>query len=475
MRRIYRSCLVLCCLSVISCAAQQEKKTPPAKPNIVFILADDLGYGDLGCFGQQKIRTPHLDSLAGRGMRLTHFYAGSTVCAPSRSSLMTGQHTGHTPIRGNREIDPEGQWPLPDSVTTIATMLQKAGYATGAFGKWGLGPVGSEGNPVKRGFDEFFGYNCQRQSHNFFPDHLWHNDRRIDLPNTPDSFSVYAAQEIQDRALAFLDEHRDGPFFLFLPYTLPHAALQLPADDTTFENYKRIFREQPKPVPEKWNGKGYAPQAYPHAAYAAMVTRLDAYAGQVLNRLRELGLDSNTVVIFASDNGPHEEGGNEPEFFRSSGPFRGVKRDVYEGGIRTPMIVSWPGQVKAGATSTHTGAFWDLMPTLAELAGLETPALTDGISFLPAVTGKGSQQQHAYLYWEFHEKGGRRAVRMGDWKAVQLDVRKNPDGPVELYRLDTDPGEQNNLAEQHPDIVEKMRKLMQEAHRPNPSFPALDS
>lgn len=456
---------LLLCLLAISCAAQEEKK-----PNIVLILADDLGYGDIGCFGQTKIRTPHLDSLAARGVRFSQFYAGATVCAPSRASLMTGQHTGHTPVRGNREIEPEGQWPLPDTLTTIASMLQKAGYATGAFGKWGLGLVGSTGDPVKRGFGEFFGYNCQRQSHSFFPDHLWHNDKRIDYPDS----NVYAAQEIHDRALAFIDAHKNEPFFLFIPYTLPHAALQLPANDSLFEYYKKVFNEQPQPVPAKWDGKGYAPQAYPHAAYAAMVSRLDAYAGQVLNKLRDLGLDSNTIVIFTSDNGPHQEGGNDPEFFNSNGPFRGIKRDVYEGGIREPMIVSWPGKIRAGTTSKHIGAFWDFMPTFAELAGVAVPAQTDGISFLPELTGKGTQRQHEYMYWEFHEKGGRRAVRMGAWKAVQLDVKENPEGALELYQVDSDPGEERNVAAQHPEVVEKMRALMKEAHRPNAAFPALD-
>ncbi|GEP97510.1 arylsulfatase [Chitinophaga cymbidii] len=465
--------LLLLCLLAASCTAQQKQEATK-KPNIVLILADDLGYGDVGCFGQTKIHTPYLDSLATRGIRLTQFYAGTTVCAPSRSSLMTGQHTGHTPIRGNREIQPEGQWPLPDTVSTIAEILQKAGYATGAFGKWGLGAVGSVGDPVKRGFGEFFGYNCQRQSHNFFPDHLWHNDQRIDYPNTPDSQNVYAAQEIQERALAFIDAHKEEPFFLFLPYTLPHAALQLPAGDSTFEYYKKAFNEQPRPVPATWDGKGYQPQAYPHAAYAAMVSRLDTYAGQVLHKLRDLGLDSNTIVIFTSDNGPHQEGGHDPDFFKSNGPFRGIKRDVYEGGIHEPMIVSWPGHIRPGATSEHVGAFWDFMPTFAELAGVAAPSQTDGISFLPALTGKGTQRQHDYLYWEFHEKGGRRAVRMGNWKAVQLDVIAQPDGPVELYQLDSDPGEEKDVAAQHPEIVEKMRALMREAHRPNSAFPKMD-
>jgi len=473
MRNICCFGLLLCTLGVASCASQarQEETTARQKPNIVLILADDLGYGDLGCYGQEKIRTPYLDRMAAGGMRFTQFYAGSTVCAPSRSSLMTGLHTGHTPVRGNKEIQPEGQWPLPDTITTMASMLQQVGYATGAFGKWGLGPVGSSGDPVKRGFGEFFGYNCQRQSHNFFPDHLWHNDQRVNYPNTPDSFKIYSAQEIHEQALAFIDAHKDQPFFLFLPYTIPHAALQLPAGDSAMEAYRQAFNEQVRPVPDKWSGKGYAPQPYPRATYAAMVSRLDTYVGQVLQKLQDLGLDSNTIVIFTSDNGPHEEGGNDPAFFNSNGPFRGIKRDVYEGGIREPMIVRWPGHVQAGSTSSYVGAFWDLMPTFAALAGTEVPQQTDGISFLPALTGVGAQQQHAYLYWEFHEKGGRRAVRMGNWKAVQLNVSKEPAGPIELYRLDNDPEERNDLAAQQPEIVEKMRTLMEQAHVRNEAFP----
>lgn len=377
------------------------------RPNIVFILADDMGYGDLGCYGQKLIETPHIDALAAKGIRFTQFYAGTSVCAPSRSSLLTGQHTGHTPIRGNYEIQPEGQLPLPDTAYTIAKMLKDAGYVTGDFGKWGLGYPGSEGTPGKQGFDHFFGYNCQRQSHNYFPDHLWDNDTRVDYANTPENQKYYAPDLIQKKALEFIDENKTKPFFLYLSYTLPHAALQLPHGDSLLEYYKRKFNEQPKTIPALWDGKGYQPQAYPHAAYAAMVTKLDNYIEQVVEKLKTLGIEKNTLIIFTSDNGPHREGGNDPAFFNSSGGFKGIKRDLYEGGILTPMIAYWPAVITKPKVSGLTGAFWDFMPTFAAMAGAPAPPHTDGISLLPTLSSNGKQRQHEFLYWEFHEDGGR--------------------------------------------------------------------
>lgn len=316
----------------------QQAKTD--RPNIIFILADDMGYGDLGCYGQRLIQTPNLDAMAKQGLRFTQFYAGTAVCAPSRSSFITGQHSGHTPIRGNKGVEPEGQWPIPDSAVTIAEVLKKGGYVTGDFGKWGLGPVASTGDPLKQGFDKFYGYNCQTKAHNYFPDHLWENDTRIDFAgNTPNSFSDYSPDLIQQKALTFIKEQKDKPFFLFLSYTLPHAALQAPKGDSLFAKYRKLFNEEEQPVPDAmWTGKGYQPQPYPRAAYAAMVSRLDIYVGQVLQKLREYGIDKNTLVIFSSDNGPHKEGGNDPAYFKSSGPLRGIKRDLYEGGIREPFI-----------------------------------------------------------------------------------------------------------------------------------------
>ncbi|WP_119078816.1 arylsulfatase [Chitinophaga alhagiae] len=461
--------LFCCCTAFTALQAQQ-------KPNIVFILADDLGYGDIGPYGQQKIKTPNLDRLAQQGMCFTSFYSGTSVCAPSRSSLLTGLHTGHTYIRGNKEIQPEGQEPLADSVQSYARMLQQAGYATGAFGKWGLGMVGTSGAPDKKGFDTFFGYNCQRQSHRYYPTHLWDNNRKVVLEgNDLKEKKVYAPALIQEKTLAFIEANKSRPFFLFIPTVLPHAELQGP-EDAYYRQYEHSFSETPHRGndygPQASLG-GYASVAKPKATFAAMVTRLDAYVGQVLNKLEELGLTRNTIVIFSSDNGPHTEGGADPAFFNSNGGFRGVKRDLYEGGIRVPFIVKWPGKVKAGARTAQPAAFWDLMPTFLQVAGAPAAQATDGISILPTWLGKGRQKEHPYFYWEFHEGGGRQAVRAGKWKAVRLQVKKDPNGPLELYDLQQDPGEKNNVAAQHPDIIKKMDGYMRAAHVESPIFPLI--
>lgn len=442
-----------------------------SKPNIIFILADDLGYGDVGMYGQQKIKTPHIDQLAKEGMRFTQFYSGSPVCAPSRSSFLTGQHTGHTPIRGNKETQPEGQWPLPADAVTIAEVLKAVGYTTATFGKWGLGFIETPGNPLKQGFDKFYGYNCQALAHNYFPAHLWDNNEKIVLNNSPANQIHYAPDMIQEQALGFIEENSNRPFFMYLAYTLPHAALQLPKGDRKFEYYKQLFNEKPVKVNEAWRGTGYQPQPYPHAAYAAMVAKLDDYVGQVVDKLKKLQLDKNTLIIFASDNGPHVEGGNDPAFFNSSAGLRGTKRDLYEGGIKTPLITTWPGSIPAGTTSAHVGAFWDLLPTFAELSGAKTPPNIDGISIVPAMLGKAGQKQHHYLYWEFHELGGRQAVRLGNWKGVKYRAAANMDSPIELYDLFTDRGEQNNVANQHPKIIKQMAEIMQSARVDNPDFP----
>lgn len=440
-------------------------------PNIILIVADDLGIGDLGCYGQKLIRTPHLDDLAKKGKRFTQFYAGTSVCAPSRASLITGLHTGHTTIRGNREIQPEGQWPLPAGSVTIAKTLQRAGYVTGNFGKWGLGAVGSSGDPLNQGFDFFYGYNCQRQSHNYYPAHLWKQQQKILLSsNTADSQKEYAPALIQKEALGFITHQKSKPFFLYLSYTLPHAALQTP-DDSLFNAYKKLFNEQPVTV-AKWNGTGYQPQAYPKAAYATMVSRLDQYVGEVMQRLKEEGIDQNTLVLFTSDNGPHKEGGNDPDFFNSNGQFRGYKRDLYEGGIRVPLIVSWPGKTKKGSVSRHVSAFWDLLPTLREIAGDTLNVYTDGISFVPELLQR-RQQPHEFLYWEFHEGGGIQAVRMDQWKAVRLNVIENEYAPIALYDLKNDPGETKDLSTRFPNIVARMRSVMQHQHIEQEHFPFL--
>jgi arylsulfatase A len=470
---IFMAVLLATSLSTFQLRAQAVKAN---RPNIIFILADDLGYGDVGFKGQKLIKTPNIDRLAKEGMIFNQFYAGTSVCAPSRSSLLTGQHTGHTYIRGNKSVEPEGQYPIADSVLTVAEILKKAGYATGAFGKWGLGPVGSEGDPNKQGFDRFYGYNCQSLAHRYYPNHLWDNEKKIILEANKNLLynKQYAPDLIQKEALAFMDG-RDSkqPFFLFLPYILPHAELIVP-DDSIFQYYKGKFEEKPHKGADygpRALGGGYTSQEYPHATFAAMVSRLDMYVGQVLDKLKEKGLDKNTLVIFTSDNGPHTEGGADPRFFNSSGGFRGVKRDLYEGGIREPFAARWPGVVKPGTKSDFIGAFWDILPTFAELAHAPSPAHIDGISFTDALKGKASQQKHAYLYWEFHEQGGRQAVRQGNWKAVRQKAAGNPDGLVELYDLSKDPAETTNLTPQFPDKAKELGQIMNKAHVSSSIFP----
>jgi arylsulfatase A-like enzyme len=438
------------------------------RPNIVYILADDLGYGDLGCYGQKDIHTPNLDRMAREGMVVTQHYSGSTVCAPSRSCLMTGQHTGHTPVRGNKEYQPEGQHPLPAESVTVAEVLKRAGYTTGAFGKWGLGYPGSEGDPNNQGFDEFYGYNCQRYAHNYYPYFLRHNDKKVMLAgNEGKKTEQYAPDLIQEQTLKFIEANKDNPFFLYVPNVIPHAELLVPEDEIV-KSYRGQFAEKPyKGVDDGRSYKrgGYGSVETPRANFAAMVTRLDRYVGEILDRLRQLGLDKRTLVMFTSDNGPHGEGGANPKYFDSSGGLRGMKRDLYEGGIRVPMIARWPGKIKAGSGSEHISAFWDVMPTLAELAGADAPDNIDGISFVPTLLGqKQKQKEHEYLYWEFHERGGKQAVRKGKWKAIRLQVKRDPDGPLELYDLQKDPQEKNNVASQHPDIVDRMAQIMREAH-----------
>ncbi|QNK61518.1 arylsulfatase [Pedobacter sp. PAMC26386] len=451
--------LIVLTLTTLALRAQQ-------RPNVVFILADDMGYGDLGSYGQKLIQTPNIDQLAVNGLLFTQFYAGTSVCAPSRSSLMTGQHTGHTPIRGNYEIKPEGQRPLPDSTITIAKIFKKAGYATGDFGKWGLGFVGSSGDPLNQGFDQFFGYNCQRESHNYFPEHLWDNTQKVILDNDFTKLKEYAPELIQKQALNFIEANKAKPFFLYLSYTLPHAGLQLPEGNAAFERYKKAFNEQPRAIKKEWDGNGYQPQAYPHAAYAAMVTTLDTYVGQVVAKLKALGLDKNTMIVFTSDNGPHREGGNDPEFFNSGGGLRGIKRSLYEGGIREPMIACWPEKIQKGKRTDQTGAFWDFLPTFAELVKQPVPAYTDGISILPLLLAKGKQKQHESLYWEFHEDGGRQAVRKGKWKGVR-NKANDATSRWELYNLETDPAERHDLSAQQPVLTKQIEEIAHKAHRPS--------
>ena len=452
------------------------------QPNIIFILADDLGYGDVGVYGQQNFETPNLDRLAHGGMKFLQHYSGSTVCAPSRSALMTGQHTGHTFIRGNSErgftLDKEGQYPLAPEEITIAEVLKKGGYATGAYGKWGLGYPGSEGDPTKQGFDEFFGYNCQRVAHNYYPTHLWDNLTKTPLKgNDGKTKTVYAPLIIHEKALSFIEKNKGRPFFMYYPSVIPHAELAAP--EKYMEKYRGKFMPEKEYIkkgnsspnskvnPESiniYNVGGYNSQKESHAAFAAMVSLLDEQVGQIIDKVDDLGIAENTLIIFSSDNGPHLEGGADPDYFGSNGPLRGYKRDLYEGGIRVPTLAYWPSQITPNSKSDHISAFWDFFPTAIEIAGLDyNSSKIDGISFLPELKGK-DQKKHPYLYWEFLEKGGRQAVRMNQWKAVRMNMSKNPDSPIELYNVHQDIGEQENLAVQYPEVLKEVSRIMNKEH-----------
>ncbi len=444
--------------------SRTEAREPVSKPNIIFVLADDLGYGDLGCYGQKQIQTPNLDRLAAEGMRFTDHYAGTTVCAPSRCSLMTGLHTGHTYVRGNHEVQPMGQLPLPADTVTLPRVLKQAGYTTALIGKWGLGGPDSTGVPNRQGFDYFFGYLCQRHAHNYYPEFLFRNNERVPLKNKvpgskPDGTGVasekveYSYDLMEQEALRFVEQNRKGPFFLYLAVTLPHANNEGGKNGMEVPEYG-IYADEDWPEPDKGR--------------AAMISRLDRGMGRVVQKLRDLGIGDNTLVFFASDNGPHREGGANPEFFHSSGPFRGIKRALYEGGIRVPLLARWPGRIKAGAVTDHVSAFWDFLPTLAELTGAPRPAETDGIALLPTLLGRPEQQRkHEFLYWEFHEGGSKQAVRMGRWKAVRL----NPAGKLELYDLQTDMGETHNIADSHPDVVAQIEKYLTTARTESKFWP----
>lgn len=458
--------LVLCVGGALLAGMSACKSEAPEKEvpmNVIYILADDLGYGDIGCYGQTKIHTPNIDKMAQEGMLFTQHYAGCTVSAPSRCSLMTGLHTGHSQIRGNKEIDPEGQQPMNADTYTLGKLMKSAGYTTGIFGKWGLGYPGSSSVPSTMGFDEFFGYNCQRQAHSYYPDHLWHNNDTVFLhENDNMGRKVYSQDLIHEQALKFIRDNKDKPFYAMLTYTLPHAELNLP-HDSIYQMYENAFEE----VPYISKG-GYYSSEKPYASFAAMITRLDKYVGDVMAELKELGLDKNTIVIFTSDNGPHREGGANPDYFKSYGPLRGIKRDVYEGGIRVPMVAWCPDKIKAGVKTDHISAFWDVMPTLAELTGVTLPAQGDGISFLPTLFSKDGQKQHEYLYWEFHEQNGREALRSGNWKLIRQPIVGET--ILELYDLSNDIHEDNNLAKQNPEKVKELEALLDGARTESPLF-----
>lgn len=449
-------------------AAAATAAEEAAKPNILFILSDDLGYGDLGCYGQKLIQTPHLDRMAREGMRFTDFYAGATVCAPSRSVLMTGQHTGHTRVRGNApRTNRAPQTLLPEDVT-VAERLHDLGYRTSLVGKWGLGDVGDTGHPNRQGFDEFFGFLDQQHAHNHFPDHLWRGETRVALKNVivpiGDSGAGYATTRVEfagDRfaaeALKFIDANSQRPFFLYLALTVPHA-----------NNERTRKLKDGQEVPD------YGPYAdrdwsNPLKGQAAMITRMDADIGRLLDRVKELGIDDSTLVLFSSDNGPHKEGGQDPVFFDPNGPVRGYKRDLTDGGVRVPLIARWPGRIPAGKESQFAGYFGDLYPTFVEVAGGKPPQDLDGISIVPELLGHSAQQkQHEYLYWEFYEGGSSQAVRFGDWKVIRKPFGT---GPVQVYNLASDIGEEHDLAEDQPEIAARGVKYMDEAHVTSPLWP----
>jgi len=460
-------------------------------PNILFILADDLGWAELGCYGQEKIQTPNLDRLAGAGMRFTRHYSGSPVCAPSRCVLMTGRHPGHAFVRNNREVKPEGQLPLPAAEVTLAELLKRRGYACGAFGKWGLGPPGSTGDPLKQGFKRFFGYNCQRHAHNYYPTYLWDDGKRIKLgnasdvtghgklakgadPDDPASYAKfrgddYAPKRIADQVLAFIRANRGRPFFAYYPTVIPHLALQVP--DKELRPYLGKWQETP------FNGQGgYVPHPTPRAAYAAMISYLDKQVGRALALLDELGLADDTIVVFTSDNGATYLKDVDYRFFESVGPLRGLKGSIYEGGIRVPAIVRWPGRVSGGAVSGRITGFEDWMPTLLELIGSPeaTPTRADGVSFAATLLGH-RQPPRAFLYREFAGYGGQQALWRGPWKAVRRNLGKGKI-KTELYNLDADAGESKDVAASNPDVVARLEKIMASQHEPSKEFPikALD-
>jgi arylsulfatase A len=475
MKRIYLwLCLSVFFLFVEGCSEKKQTETEVTRrPNIIYILADDLGYGDLSSYGQTNFATPNIDKLAEEGIKFTQHYSGSTVCAPSRSSLMTGLHTGHTPIRGNKEWKPEGQWPMSAETYTLAEMMKDAGYATGAFGKWGLGYPGSEGDPNNQGFDEFYGYNCQRIAHNYYPFHVWDNQEKVMLEeNEGAAKGIYAPKIIHQRALSFIENNKYNEFFLFYPSVIPHAELFAP--EKYIEKYRGKF------LPEKqYEGVDdgerlklgpYGSQPESHAAFAAMINYLDDQVGEIISKLEELGIEKNTIIMFSSDNGPHLEGGADPDYFDSNGIYKGYKRDLYEGGIRVPMIVRWPVKVKAGSQSDHISAFWDVMPTLAEIIDVKPPNEMDGISFLPTLQGD-EQEKHDHLYWEFHERGGRQALRKGEWKLVIYDVFKDGEIKPELYNIKNYPGEENNLASEYPERVEELMGILKTSRVKSEDFP----
>ncbi len=436
------------------------------KPNVVYILADDLGYGDLGCYGQEKLKTPNIDRLAAEGMKFTDHYSGNTVCSPSRANLMTGQHPGHVHCRGNAGRAGESSMALDPAMTTLPRVFKNAGYATGAFGKWGLGITCEEGapNPLTHGFDSFSGWKSQSIAHTYYPSSMVSDGKELPLEE-----GAYVHDLIMADALAFIRRSvKEGkPFFCYIPTAVPHAAMHAPAE--LHEKWRKIYPQFDEKIGKYGAGPDETcpPVTNPIAGYAAMMENLDNQVGELLALLKALEIDENTLVTFCSDNGAHREGGHDPVFWDSNGPLRGIKRDLYDGGIRTPFLARWPGRIKAGSVSGHISAFWDVLPTMAELTGQPVPAHVDGLSFLPTLLGQ-SQKPHKYLYWEHRVGNPDRAVRMGKWKAVEQGKKGKGKGPrkLELFNLDKDLGEQHDVAAEHPEIIARIRRIMEEAHRP---------
>ncbi|MEP7253701.1 MAG: arylsulfatase [Ginsengibacter sp.] len=491
--------VLLTCVSITitSFTTAQVKNTSIQKPNIVYIFADDLGYGDLGCFGQTKIETPNIDNLAAKGILFTQHYV-MPVCAPSRYSLMTGIHSGKAFIRGNDEWNErgdvwsfkameenptlEGQLPIPDSTITVAKLLKESGYKCALVGKWGLGAPMTAGEPNYQGFDYFYGSLCQRQDHQYYPAHLWENTYRVPLNNKVQDPNIKFPQDLDSHnannyksysqkdyspdfmlaaALQFLNSCRGKPFFLYYPSPLPHASMQAPEKLVKYY-HEKFGDEQP------FAGGSYVPCLYPRATRAAMITLLDQQVGLLVKKLKDLGVYDNTIIIFSSDNGASNEGGADCEYFDSNKPFKNEygwgKGFLYEGGIREPLIVVWPGNIKAGIKSNLVTANWDFLPTACEVANITPPKNIDGISYLPTLLGKETKQiKHEFLYWEFPQNGGQQAVRIGKWKGVRLNILKG-NMEIQLFDLETDIQEQNNVAAKYPQIVKQIEDIMKREH-----------
>lgn len=448
--------------SFYSCKKVTKRlKIDKTKPNIVYILADDLGYGDLSSYGQTKFSTPNIDKLAKEGILFTQHYSGSTVCAPSRNALLTGQHTGHVTIRGNKKLE------LPKESVTIAEILKANGYATGGFGKWGLGTSGNSGSPLNQGFDYFYGFHSQMLAHNYYPDFLWDNDTKVILEkNLGTQKGQYAPTLIHQKALSFIENHKEKPFFLFYPTIIPHAELFAPKE--YIDKFLGKFNPE-KSYKGKPTKKGqYGSQENAHAAFVAMITLLDDQVGEIVQKIKDLGLEENTIFVFTSDNGPHKEGGADPNYFNSNGVFKGFKRDLFEGGIRVPMIVKWKGKIKEETTTNHPSAFWDVLPTITDVLKVDLKTETDGISFLPTLLDQENQQKHNYLYWEFHEKQGRQALLKHPWKIVKYNVKTSP--KFFLFNIDKDPSEFNNLATVMPEKLEELKILLTTARTVSKDF-----